>query len=118
MSREEEKEKVKARINQYLDAYNTEQLELLLYMIQYYAFSGSKKDIINIAFSDDEKKKLDSGMPKHYVNAIKEVLPSFDTYNYVFNYNKSIFGEMSHIFEALNIKLLTVLNESHFDKKI
>jgi len=105
-------------INRYLKLYNQEQLDLIEKVIEVYA-SGciNKGAIMDLAFEPEERRKIDSALPHDYVMAVKEILPCFDSFSYVFDYNEpNRHGAMRNVLEALHIKMQTVLNNANFEK--
>ena len=111
------KENTKKRINGFLDCYNDEALNFLELLLETYSstFIG-KGNIMELVLSDKERNKVDSALPHDYVKQVKKILPCFNTFNYVMDYNNSSFGEILNITEALHLKLQTKLNSSNFDK--
>jgi len=110
-------ENTRKRIDMFLNLYSQEQLDLIeLLMETYCGGIVNKGDMMNLALSEEVRKKCDSALPFEQTKIIKEVLPSFNNGNYVYDYSKNSHGEMLNIFEALHIKLHTVLNSSNFDK--
>lgn len=111
------KEKSLKNINHYLDLYSQEQLDLIESIITTYAHGMiDKGKIMDIVYTSEERNKIDSALPHDYVMAVRELLPSFDTFNYVYNYNEpNRHGAIDNIFEALHTKLHTVLNDANFE---
>lgn len=111
------KENTKKRINLFLDCYNEEALNFLELLLETYsAGSIGKGDIMKLVFSEEERRKIDSALPAEDVKIIKENFSSFNTFNYVYDYNNNSFGEMINITEKLHLELQTKLNSSNFDK--
>lgn len=113
-----QKQKSLENINRYLKLYSQEQLDLIEKLIEVYA-SGciGKGQIMDLAYTREQNNKCDSALPHDYVMRIKELLPSFNTFNYVYNYNEpNTYGAMDNIFEALHIKMHTVLNNANFEE--
>ena len=112
------KEESLKNINRYLKLYSQEQLDLIETIIETYS-SGciSKGKIMEIVYTREERNKCDSALPQDYVTRVQELLPCFNTFNYVYNYNEPhTYGAMDNIFEALHIKMQTVLNNSNFEQ--
>jgi len=110
------KEDVKNEINRYLDVYSLEQLELLHNVIK--TFSGSyvnKRTLMELVLNEDQVRKCDSALPQPLVYAIQDLIPSFDTFNYCYNYNDKSWGEMYSIPEAIVTKMMQVLNNDNFE---
>lgn len=113
----ENKQNTKKRINMFLDCYNQEALDFLELLLETYsAGSIGKGDVMKLVFSEGERRKVDSALPIEDVKIIKESFSSFNTFNYVYDYNNNSFGEMVNITEKLHLQLQTKLNSSNFDK--
>lgn len=112
------KEKSLQSINSYLKLYSQEQLDLIEKVIEVYSRNCIGKGMImNLAFTREERGKMDTALPHDYVQRIKELMPSFDTFSYVYDYNEpTTYGAMKNVFEALHIKLQTVLNSDNFEE--
>ena len=114
------KEKSIKSINQYLELYSQEQLDLIEKLIKIYSQGCiGKGTIMDLVYTREQRNKIDSALPRNYVNKIQELLPSFNTFSHVYNYNNpNSFGAMDNIFEALHIKLQTVLNNANFEESL
>lgn len=111
------KEMTKKRINMFLDCYNEEALNFLELLLETYSSPIiNKSNIMELVYLEEERRKMDSALPHEYFKQIQEVLPSFKTFGYVFDYNTNSFGEIRNILEDLHINLQTKLNSSNFDK--
>lgn len=111
------KQKSIENINRYLKVYSQEQLDLIEKVIQIYSQGCiGKGNIMDLVYTREQRNKIDSALPQDYVNRIQELLPSFNTFSHVYNYNEHNFGAMDNIFEALHIKLQTVLNNANFEE--
>jgi len=103
-------------ILEYLSYYSDEQLDFLNKLLEIYS-SGmvNKSQIMSLIMTEEESRKCDTALPHDYVMRIKELLPCFDTFNYVYDYNEpNTFGTMKNLFEGLHLKMHTVLNNSNF----
>jgi hypothetical protein len=110
------KTEVRSEIERYLDVYSNEQLELIHNVIKTFAGSNlNKKSLMQLVLTEDEIRKCDTALPQPLVNAVQELLPSFDTFDYCYNYNEKSFGEMYSIPEAIVNKLAKVLNNNNFE---
>ena len=112
------KEATIKKINSALELYNQEQLDFLYGIMNLYAGTTfNKGNLMDLVYTKEQRNNIDSALPNDYVRAIQDVLPSFNTFNYVYNYNApNTYGAMDNLCEALCTKLHTILNESHFDK--
>ena len=112
------KEKSIKSINQYLELYSQEQLDLIEKIIKIYSQGCiGKGTIMDLIYTREQRNKIDSALPQDYVNRIQELLPSFKTFSHVYNYNEpNSYGTINNIFEDLHIKLQTVLNNANFEE--
>lgn len=105
------------KINDYLEVYNDEQLDLLhQFMNTYSKGMINKGDIMDMAMTREQRGKCDTALPHDYVMRIRELMPSFDAFSYVYDYNEpNTFGSMNNIFETLHNKFQKVFNNEHFE---
>ena len=66
-----------------------------------------KRNLMKLAYTDDERRRIDSAMPIDYVKTIEEILPSFKTYNHVYNYNDDVRG-IENVNERIISKLINL----------
>lgn len=115
---QESKKSLKIKINQYLEVYSQEQLQLLYDVIKTTSNTVvNKNDICKLVYNENEFQRIDSALPHEYIKIIKEVMPNFESFHYVYDYNKEPFGTLSNVSEMLSLKLLSVLNHGHFESK-
>jgi hypothetical protein len=109
-------ENTRKRIDQFLEVYSQEQLDYLELLMETAAMPySSKANFMALCLTEEERRKVDTAVPHDYVKAIQEILPSFETQNYVFNYNDPTpYGAMLNIHEALSKKMMNVLGQENF----
>jgi hypothetical protein len=114
------KQQLQENINSYLSLYSEEQLQFIFNLISLYANGMvGKGEIMNLVYAEEERRKIDSALPQDYVNRIQEILPSFDTFFHVFNYNEPhTFGAMDNILEAMHHKMSDLLNNKNFEENV
>lgn len=112
------KQKTLENINRYLKLYSQEQLDLIEKIIVTYSNGMvGKGEIMKMVFTPEQKNKMDSALPHDYVMRVKKLLPCFDTFAYVYDYNEPTpYGAMKHIFEALHEKL-QLLDNKYFEEE-
>lgn len=111
------KQKSLENINRYLKLYSQNQLDLIEKLIETYAAGNAGKGkIMELLYTPEQQKKMDSALPHDYVIRVKELLPCFDPFAYVYDYNEpNNWGVMRPIFEDFDNKLRE-LDSKHFEE--
>ena len=110
------KQKSLENINSYLKLYSQNQLNFIKKLIETYAAgNASKGKIMELVYTEEQRRKMDTALPHDYVMRVKELLPCFDPFVYVYDYNEpNNWGAMRPIFEDLDNKLRE-LDSKHFE---
>jgi hypothetical protein len=59
----------------------------------------SKGGLMQIAYNEDERRKVDSAYPQDYANAIRDLCPTWNGFFHVYDYNQASFGSMQNVAE-------------------
>ncbi len=100
--------KIKDRFISYAEYLSEEQMTFILELINTSCKTMvCKRNLMELAYTDDERRRIDSAMPIDYVRTIEEILPSFKTYNHVYNYNDDVRG-IENVNERIISKLINL----------
>lgn len=103
---ETSKDKLLQTVQEHLNETECAFLYELINLIKSQGFL-SKKDLASFAYTKKETDKMDSALPCEYVKRIQEILPNFNTFYHMFDYNtQRAFGEMNHVGEKFIEKLI------------
>tara|TARA_R110001592_G_scaffold128365_2_gene340433 strand:- start:1088 stop:1417 length:330 start_codon:yes stop_codon:yes gene_type:complete len=97
-------EEKKERITKYLHVLNDKQIELV-YDILVMPTYLDKNDLMSLA-NFDNNGKVDTAYPINYYRQIKDVYPSIDDANLIFDYNENTYGKMVNINDKIVKRIL------------
>lgn len=91
----------------YMDYLTDEQVNFIYNLTN--LNGASKRDLLTLAgITKDEQSKMDSATPIDYVNKVKDIFPSIENANLMYNYNDNVFGEMININDLIVNKILNL----------
>ena len=70
----------------------------------------SKGGLMQIAYNEKERRKVDSAYPQPYADKIRELSPSWNGMFHVYDYNTETFGSMENVAEKAILKIWNGMN--------